>query len=95
MQFLWSTNHIFDHWHSSKLIITNYTGTEVHIKKVNKTDPDTGARGIPWVIYRAVARTLIGGVHIHVFMFCPTSFFSNQIQISQFEKKSVGQNMNI
>ena len=47
---------------------------------------------------RAVARTLIGGgggVHIHIFMFCPTSFFSNQIQIDQFEKKSVGQNMNI
>ena len=44
---------------------------------------------------RAVAKTLIGGVHIHVFMFCSTSFFSNQIQISQFEKKSVGQNMNI
>ena len=48
---------------------------------------------------RAVARTLIGGggggVHIHVFMFCPTDFFLNQIQIHQFEKKSVGQNMNI
>ena len=46
---------------------------------------------------RAVARTLIGGggVYIHIFMFCPTSFFSNQIQIDQFEKKSVGQNMNI
>ena len=28
-------------------------------------------------------------------MFCPTSFFSNQIQIDQFEKKLVGQNMNI
>ena len=45
--------------------------------------------------HRAVARTLIGGVHIHIFMFCPTSFFSNPIQIDQFEKKSVGQNMNI
>ena len=44
---------------------------------------------------RAVAKTLIGGVHIHIFMFCPTSFFTNQIQIDQFEKKSVGQNMNI
>ena len=47
---------------------------------------------------RAVARTLIGGgggVHIHVFMFCPTDLFSNQIQIHQFEKKSVGQDMNI
>ena len=28
-------------------------------------------------------------------MFCPTNFFSNQIQIDQFEKKSVGHNMNI
>ena len=27
--------------------------------------------------------------------FCPTSFFSNQLQIDQFEKKSVRQNMNI
>ena len=45
---------------------------------------------------RAVARMLIGGggVYIHIFMFCPTSFFSNQIQIDQFEKRSVGQNMN-
>ena len=24
---------------------------------------------------RAVARTLIGGVYIHIFRFCPTSFF--------------------
>ena len=48
-------------------------------------------------INRDVTRTLIGGGggDIHIFMFCPTSFFSNQIQISQFEKKSVGQNMNI
>ena len=37
---------------------------------------------------RAVARTLIGGggVDIHVFMFCPTNFFSNQIQISQLSR---------
>ena len=41
-------------------------------------------------------RTLIGGgVFIHIFMFCPSSFFWNQIQIYQFEKKLVGQNMNI
>ena len=49
-------------------------------------------------VHRAVARTLIeggGGVYIHIFMFCPTSFFSNQIQIDQFEKKSLEQNMNI
>ena len=48
---------------------------------------------------RAVTRTLIGGrgrgVNIHILLFCPTSFFSNQIQTSQFEKKSVGHNMNI
>ena len=45
----------------------------------------------------AVARTLIGGGGgvIHIFMFCPTSFFWNQVQIYQFEKKLVGQNMNI
>ena len=52
-------------------------------------------RQLHFLANRAVARTLIGGVHIHIFMFCPTSFFSNQIQIDQFEKKSVGQNMNI
>ena len=30
-------------------------------------------------VCRAVARTLMGGgvVFIHIFMFCPTSFFSN------------------
>ena len=44
---------------------------------------------------RDVTRTLIGGVYIHKFTFCPTSFYSNQIQIDQFEKKLVGQNMNI
>ena len=37
----------------------------------------------------------MGGGFIHIFMFCPTSFFWNQIQIYQFEKKLVGQNMNI
>ena len=47
------------------------------------------------VARRVVARTLIGGLYIHVFMFYPTSFFSNQIEIDQFEKKSVGQNMKI
>ena len=26
---------------------------------------------------RAVARTLMGGVFVHILMFCPTSFFSN------------------
>ena len=41
------------------------------------------------------SRTLIGGVHIHLSMFWPTSFFLNKIQIYQFEKKSVGQNINI
>ena len=48
-------------------------------------------------MHTAVARTLIGGggVFIHIFMFCPTSFFWNKIQIYQFEKKLVGQNMNI
>ena len=44
------------------------------------------------VLLTAVATTLIGGggVFIHIFMFCPTSFFWNQIQIYQFEKKLVG-----
>ena len=30
----------------------------------------------PYVI-RAVARALIGGVYIHIFVLCPTNFFSN------------------
>ena len=34
---------------------------------------------------RAVTRTFIGAVYIHIFMFYLTSFFSNQIQIDQFE----------
>ena len=33
-------------------------------------------------------------MYMHKFMFCPTSFFSNQIQSHEFEKKSVGPNMN-
>ena len=43
-------------------------------------------------VTRAETRTLIwgGGVYIHIFMFYPTSFFSNQIEIDQFKKKSVG-----
>ena len=32
-----------------------------------------------------IHRLFIGGVYIHIFMFCLTSFFSNQIQIDQFE----------
>ena len=48
---------------------------------------------------RVVTRTLIGGggggINIHTFMFCLTNFFSSQIQIRQFENKSVGQNMSI
>jgi len=31
---------------------------------------------------------------MHVFMFYPTSFFSNEIQIDQFEKKAVEQYLN-
>ena len=47
------------------------------------------------IIFRAEARTLTeAAVHIHIFMFWPTSFLLNQIQIDQFEKKFVGQNMN-
>ena len=50
------------------------------------------------LITRAVARTLIGGGGGGVYSYIrvrPMSFFSNQIQIDQVEKKSVGQNMNI
>ena len=35
---------------------------------------------------KAVAKALIGGVYIHIFRFCPTSFFSNKIDF-----KEVGQ----
>ena len=44
------------------------------------------------VLNRAVARTLIGrrGVYIHIFMFCPTDFFSNWSIWIWFEKKLVG-----
>ena len=37
--------------------------------------------------HRTAARTLMGGGggYIRIFMFCMTSFFSNQIQIDQFE----------
>ena len=33
------------------------------------------SQNIPCQRSTAVARTLIGGVFIHIFMFCPTSFF--------------------
>ena len=47
--------------------------------------------------FRDVTRTLIGGggVYVHLFMFCSASFFPNLIQMDQFEKKLVEQNMNI
>ena len=32
---------------------------------------------------RAVARTLIGGVYIHIFRFCPTTFFSNKVDFKR------------
>ena len=36
-----------------------------------------------------------GGGWVYMFMFCLTSFFSNQILIDHIEKKFVGQNMNM
>ena len=42
------------------------------------------------MIIRAVARTLIGGVYIHIFVFCPTSFF-----ISKETSRAEHENMNI
>ena len=32
-------------------------------------------RGLQYHVDRAVARTLIGGVYIHIFGLCPTNFF--------------------
>ena len=50
-------------------------------------------------LFRAVSRILnLGGggrLKIRIFIFWPTSFFSNQTQIDQFEKISAGQNVNI
>ena len=49
-----------------------------------------------YIATRAVTRTLIGGgggVNIRKLVLCPKNLFSNQIQIHQFEKKSVRQNM--
>ena len=43
-------------------------------------------------ITRAGARTLIEGVYIHIFRFCPTSFFCNKVN---FKKKLVSLNLNI
>ena len=40
-----------------------------------------------------VTRMLIGGVYSYIHV-CPTSFFSNLIQINQFERMSAGLNMN-
>ena len=40
------------------------------------------------IIYRAVARVLIGGgggecSYIHIFRFCPTNFFSNEVDFKR------------
>ena len=45
----------------------------------------------------AVATTLFvcGGVYFDIFVLRPMSFFLSQIQIDQFEKRLIGQNMNI
>ena len=32
---------------------------------------------------RAVARALIGGLNIHIFMLCPINFFSNQVDFKR------------
>ena len=52
-----------------------------------------------WLLntFRAETRTLIGGggILIHSRSARRVQFFSNEIQIDQFEKKSVGQKMNI
>ena len=59
-----------------------------------------GSEGSKSTTCRAVATSLIGGgggagVYVRIFAFCPTSFFSNQIQIDQFENQLVGQKRNI
>ena len=64
-----------------------------HVRKVSNVEMENY---FEFLESTAVARTLIGGGGVYSYiMFCPTSFFSNQIQIYQFEKKLVGQNMNI
>ena len=49
--------------------------------------------------FRAVTRTLTGGVYFHIIIHILCSArrvsFQNQFQIDEFEKKSVTQNMNI
>ena len=52
----------------------------------------------PYLSARGITRALIGGgggVYIHIFVFCPTDFFLNQLFLISFQKKSVRQNMNI
>ena len=64
----------------------NYYGYKMRVKKGNRTLKCSGALNITnlqneELIHspnRAVARTLIGGVYIHIFRFCPTDFFWNQ-----------------
>ena len=47
------------------------------------------------ILYQRVSGPQLVRQLVYIFIFCPKSFFSNQIQIDKFEKKSVGQNMNI
>ena len=34
-------------------------------------------------LYKAVARALIGGLNIHIFMLCPINFVSNQVDFKR------------
>ena len=49
-----------------------FTHSEWQRKISNRGDP-----------YRAVARALIGGLNIHIFMLCPIDFFSNQVDFKR------------
>jgi hypothetical protein len=47
------------------------------------------------VVISGVTRALIGGVYIHIFVFCPTNFFLNEFKNKEIQKKFVWQNTNI
>ena len=58
--------------------------TDETVKKVRHDSP--GVHVVPPPKFRAVTKALIGG-DIHIFSFCPTNFFLNQLSLKLISKE--------
>ena len=68
---------IRSHFPSTNGTVATVQNATSESKGSNQTSVNSVDRQFVGLRARAVARTLIGGVYIHIFMFCPTDFFSN------------------